>query len=66
MEIEACYLKGDFCVETNGQWTSLERKASRYKGDFVITEPKKKVNVKNSEKQGFPFFSGELTLEGRN
>ena len=64
MEIEACYLIGDFSVETNGKWTSLERKASRYNGSFVIAEPKKKINVKNIEKQGFPFFSGELTLEG--
>lgn len=64
MEIEACYLIGDFSVETNGEWTQLEKKASRYEGGFTISAPKKKVNVKNIEKQGFPFFSGELTLEG--
>ena len=64
MEIEACYLIGDFSIETTGEWTQLERNASRYKGGFVICEPNKKVNVKNIEKQGFPFFSGELTLEG--
>ncbi len=64
MEIEACYLIGDFSVETKGEWTELDKNASRYKGSFVIAQPKKKITAKHIEKQGFPFFSGELTLKG--
>lgn len=64
MEIEAVYLVGDFSVRTDGKWTPLERSAMRYEGEFVLTAPRKTVTLKNLEQQGFPFFSGSLTLEG--
>ena len=64
MEIEAIYLTGDFSVRTDGEWTELERDGLRYKGDFVIDKPVENVNIKHLEKQGYPFFSGELTIEG--
>ncbi len=64
MEIEAIYLLGDFSVKTDGKWTQLDKKAVRYEGEFVIAQPKQSVSVKNIEKQGFPFFCGELTIEG--
>lgn len=64
MEIEAIYLLGDFCVRTEGQWEKLERSAWRYHGDFVVEEPKREINIKNIEQQGYPFFCGRLTAEG--
>ena len=64
MEIEAIYLVGDFGVQTDGQWTALERNAFRYHGKFGLTKAPKQVTLKHLEKQGFPFFCGELVLEG--
>jgi len=64
MEIEAVYLLGDFSVETTGTWEDLPLDASRYEGSFVIDAPKKEVTLTHIEKQGFPFFCGELTLTG--
>ncbi len=64
MEIEAVYLIGDFSVRTPGEWEQLERHAVRYRGTFELDEPKTKLNVKNIEQQGYPFFCGQLNLEG--
>lgn len=63
-EIEAIYLLGDFSVRTDGTWESLEKKAERYRGDFVIDAPKTYVDIKDIQRQGYPFFCGEMTLEG--
>lgn len=63
-EIEAIYLLGDFSVKTEGQWSSLDKDAVRYQGEFVIDEPRKQVDMKHIEKQGYPFFCGSLVLEG--
>jgi hypothetical protein len=62
MEIEQMYLVGDFSVETRGEFIELDKKVSRYNGDFVIEQPKKKITLKNIERQGFPFFAGEMTV----
>ncbi len=64
MEIEAIYLLGDFTVKTDGEWEKLGRNAVRYKGSFEIDKPKKHVNIKNIEQQGYPFFAGEMTISG--
>jgi len=64
MEIEAIYLLGDFSVKTDGKWKQLDRNAVRYLGGFEIDEPKKKIGIKNIEQQGYPFFSGEMSLLG--
>ena len=64
MEIEAIYLVGDFSVGTDGKWEKLDKKAVRYTGDFTIEEPKSEITLSNIEQQGFPFFSGALTVEG--
>ncbi len=63
-EIEAIYLTGDFSVKTKGEWEVLEKNASRYFGDFEIDKPKTQLSLKNMEKQGYPFFSGEMHLTG--
>ncbi|MBO5059546.1 MAG: hypothetical protein J6C82_01350 [Clostridia bacterium] len=64
MEIEAIYLIGDFAVKTDGKWTQLDKNAFRYCGGFEIDAPKKSVNIKNIEQQGYPFFCGEMCIEG--
>ncbi len=64
MEIEAIYLVGEFSVRTDGMWSELSKNALRYEGGFVISEPKEEIELSHIEQQGFPFFSGELELEG--
>ena len=64
MEIEAVYLLGDFSIRMDGRWTELERTGVRYQGEFVIDRPKSELEVKHIEKQGYPFFAGEMVLVG--
>ncbi len=64
MEIEAIYLLGTFGVKTPGTWNELERRAVRYNGDFIITNQAEKIKLTELEKHGFPFFCGELLVEG--
>lgn len=64
MEIEAIYLIGDFCVKTDGIWTNLDKNAVRYSGIFEIDKPKTNIALKHIEQQGYPFFCGEMTIEG--
>ena len=64
MEIEAIYLLGEFAVKTDGKWAKLDKNAVRYSGTFEIDAPNSEVNVKNIEQQGYPFFCGEMCLEG--
>lgn len=77
MEIESIYLVGDFAVATPGKWEKLgivdgyenvksfdNTFAYRYSGEFVIEKPVEKVNIKDIQKQGFPFFAGALNLVG--
>ncbi len=64
MEIEAIYLTGDFSVGTNGKWEQLDKNAVRFIGEYSIEAPKKEITLSNIEQQGFPFFSGELTVKG--
>lgn len=62
MEIESVYLVGDFSVDTDGAFEKLKRNAVRYSGRFVIDTPKNKIQLKNIEQQGFPFFAGRMTI----
>lgn len=64
MEIEAVYLVGEFSVECIGTWKELDKDAERFNGKFIIAKPVKEIILKNIEKQGFPFFCGELLLKG--
>ncbi len=64
MEIEAIYLIGDFGVKTEGKWENLDKNAMRYSGGFEITSVPENIELKNIQTQGFPFFCGELTVEG--
>ena len=64
MEIEPIYLIGDFGVRTSGTWQRLDKNAVRYTGSFAIDNLPETISIKNIEQQGFPFFCGELELEG--
>lgn len=64
IEIEAVYLLGDFSVRTDGTWKRLQRDDWRYSGEFVIDQPVKRIALRNIQRQGFPFFCGELTVAG--
>ncbi len=63
MEIEQIYLVGDFAVDTRGIFEELDRDACRFKGEFVLTEPVKEITLTNIERQGFPFFAGDITVK---
>lgn len=65
MEIEPVYLLGDFSVKTEGKWQLLDKNASRYMGEFVLSKPVSQVCTKNIEQQGFAFFSGEMILKSK-
>ena len=62
MEIEAMYLVGEFGVECNGTFEEIPNDASFFDGSFKVVAPTKNVTLHEIEKQGFPFFSGELTV----
>lgn len=63
MEIEQIYLTGDFSVDTTGSYQELEREACRFSGSFVIARPKDRISLEHIQRQGFPFFAGELTVK---
>lgn len=63
-EIEAVYLVGDFSVKTDGEWKTADNKAVIYNGDFVLDKPVRSITLANIEQQGFPFYCGELAVEG--
>lgn len=63
MEIEPCYLLGNFGVKMDGKIKELERNAFRFEGKFIITDAPQQVKSKEIEKQGFPFFAGCMVLK---
>lgn len=62
MEIEPCYLIGNFGVRLDGKIDPLERNAFRFRGGFTLTAMPEKISLTEIEKQGFPFFAGMLTV----
>ncbi|MBR5527972.1 MAG: hypothetical protein IKV97_03135 [Clostridia bacterium] len=65
MEIEAMYLVGDFSVTADSSCEELPKNACRYPAGvkFVINAPKTSVALDKINRNGFPFFAGEITLE---
>lgn len=61
MEIEACYLAGDFGVEVTGT-EKLPDDSYRVNGPFTIVKKPKNVYLKDIQNQGFPFFAGTITV----
>ena len=66
-EIEAIYVIGDFSVDFDGIYTTGGNNSFFAKGNFAITEPKKYISAEcmTLTKNGFPFFSGHITLEAK-
>ena len=62
MEIEPCYLAGDFGVEVAGEWKPLERSAYRTGNEFTIVKKPEIITLSNIQKQGFPFFAGAISV----
>ena len=62
MEIEPCYIIGDFGVALDSGVTNIDRNAFRYVGKFPITVPPKEITLQEIEKQGYLFFAGDLTV----
>ena len=62
MEIEAVYLKGDFCVYTDHGFDYIERGAVKTEGGFYLDKAPKTVEDGALEVQGYPFFAGSITL----
>ncbi|MBQ3869842.1 MAG: hypothetical protein II777_04775 [Clostridia bacterium] len=63
MEIEAMYLVGDFGVRLDGGLEAVDHDAYFFDGKFTVTEPKKELSLHRLDLQGYPFFSGEITVE---
>lgn len=64
MEIEPIYLVGDFGVRTEGTWNELDGNAVRYSGSFELDVAPAELYPRHMEQQGYPFFCGEMVLEG--
>lgn len=62
MEIEAMYLVGDFGVRCDGTFEKADHNASFFDGKFTVVERNNAVKLNEIEKQGYPFFAGEITL----
>ncbi|MGN1444930.1 MAG: hypothetical protein ACI4WV_01435, partial [Eubacteriales bacterium] len=62
MEIEAMYLVGNFGVRGEGAFEDIPHKACFFDGRFVLEAPRSQITLSHMERQGFLFFSGELTV----
>ena len=60
-DIEAVYLRGDFCVECA---RPVRGKKDTYitDGDFAITIPRRHVTMDSLFEDGYPFFGGSMTV----
>ncbi|MBQ9940474.1 MAG: hypothetical protein IJO74_02925 [Clostridia bacterium] len=62
--IEAIYIRGDFTVKSDKEYTFPPRKNIIVcDGDFYIASPVDRVNAQSIPTDGFIFFSGEMLLE---
>ncbi|MBQ2434152.1 MAG: hypothetical protein II266_06940 [Clostridia bacterium] len=62
-DIEAIYLRGDFCVEAMGDYENGEKNTLITDGGFRVTLPRKFVTLDSVAKDGFPFFSGAIKVK---
>lgn len=63
MEIESVYLVGDFAVRCNGDIVEADKGAAFFADDFTIVAPHDRITLSCIERQGYPFFSGSITLK---
>jgi len=62
MEIEPCYIIGNFGVRMAAPQKDIDRKAFQTARNFVMTAPPETVTLTQIEKQGYLFFAGGLTV----
>lgn len=62
-DIEAIYLRGDFCVENTGDFMDGAKKTLIAEDAFRITLPRKFVTLDSLAKDGFPFFAGSIKVK---
>lgn len=62
VEIEPCYLAGNFGVEVSGEWKLIGENAYRTGNDFTIVKMPESIELSDIQKQGFPFFAGKLSV----
>lgn len=62
-EIEAVYLIGEFGIAAPGRFTELDRRGTRYSGQFALTDRPETLRCGNVIQQGFPFFNGRMLLK---
>ncbi len=63
MEIEPCYIIGDFGVRYDGHQEKIDRNAFLFEGRFPICKTPEQITLTQIEQQGYAFFAGELTVE---
>lgn len=61
-DIEAIYLRGDFCVES-AEYTEGAKKTLITDGPFRVTLGRKFVTLDSLAKDGFPFFAGTVKVK---
>ncbi len=61
-EIESIYILGDFTVKSESPYACGENKSLLTKGGFVIDAPLAEIECDRLVEEGFPFFSGKITL----
>lgn len=62
LKIFPLYITGNFGILCDGEFRKLDKNAYRYIGNFSIDSKKETYELSNLEKQGFPFFSGEMVF----
>ncbi len=62
-EIEAVYLLGDFCVSSDTPYRPSSNHSYVTDGDFTLVPETGKVTDGNIALQGYPFYTGKMTLE---
>lgn len=63
MELAPIYIAGDFEVSTEPcKYEELDRNAVRYSGNFTICKQRERISLCDINKNGYPFFAGEITL----
>ena len=62
-EIEAAYLYGDFCLRAENGFEEIENNIMLSDGDFTLISQKDTLDVSCINKDGYPFFAGEMILK---
>lgn len=62
-EIDVPYLLGDFCIETDKEYIPTSNRSYTTAGKFTLVPKVTEVYDGNIAVQGYPFFTGKMTLE---